>query len=481
MDPMNYEELESVNYERDLFLSVIYRCLALDNLEQSTDQILTILDEEKDLYTEMVYCFPVDHPARLYYNKIKDIDYLKFSQTQTSLINKIKNYTKRYGKLWFNHRFNSEEDVEVFVDHILDNILLIDYMLPEKKYKSLDTWRLEEMAAYYDYSAIYELIKRYLDVRFSKIADKKKKYIKLKILPEYASDNIYYELIKKEIEICSNVNNYLSNYYLGKLYYEELHEYETAKYWFEKSLNDGYADSALYLGKLYYYGLSVDQKFDKAKEYFEICEKNNNLVGISYLGKMYYLGNGVEIDYKKAENYFEKSISDTTDSRLFLSMLYEYGLGVSRNRAIASKFFSEDFDFENEDINLIYDTMKHLSNYPKFQEILITLETALIFIYINLCINSDDIDVKDLKTVKDIMCQGRNKFNDLIQIANKKSIIYYYISFIKNLSDDNFDEILNLASENLVRALKKLDNFNIKEKLPSEYEQVKFVCNLEIL
>ena len=104
-------------------------------------------------------------------------------------------------------------------------------------------------------------------------------------------------------------NDLLSNYELGLKYYKGIGvkiDYQKAKEFFEKSINDGYASAYHYLGMIYYNGNGVQTNHVKAKECFEKADADNNIFSSYYLGKIYYWGDGVEKNYEKANEYKNK-------------------------------------------------------------------------------------------------------------------------------------------------------------------------------
>jgi TPR repeat protein len=96
---------------------------------------------------------------------------------------------------------------------------------------------------------------------------------------------------------------------LGYTYEIENSDYDKAKYWYEKGVEKGNANSMFALGQLYEKGLGVDASLEKAIElYKQACVGEFISKEAAYrLGYIYYDGEGVAQDKEKALEYFQKA------------------------------------------------------------------------------------------------------------------------------------------------------------------------------
>ena len=94
---------------------------------------------------------------------------------------------------------------------------------------------------------------------------------------------------------------------LGSLYYNGdvvERNLEKAKYWFEKSAEQGDSDAQVSLGSMYLYGEGVEQDLEKARYWIEKSVEQGNLNAQYCLGEFYYYGDAVERE--RAKYWWEK-------------------------------------------------------------------------------------------------------------------------------------------------------------------------------
>ena len=85
-------------------------------------------------------------------------------------------------------------------------------------------------------------------------------------------------------------------------------DYSAARYWFERSLNEGKAvRAALALGKFYYLGLGVPVDFVRSYSYLAKVEQSNDAVALLRLGVMFELGKGVPKNIDRARSLYRRS------------------------------------------------------------------------------------------------------------------------------------------------------------------------------
>ncbi|QWB99380.1 SEL1-like repeat protein [Mycoplasmatota bacterium] len=100
------------------------------------------------------------------------------------------------------------------------------------------------------------------------------------------------------------------NYSKAFDYYKMLHEHDDIL---------GYVG----LGKLYMYGLSVDQNYDLAKDYLDLASSRNHSEAKNLLGDIYRHGYGVRQDYEIAKSYYLGAAeNEDVDGLINLSLLH---------------------------------------------------------------------------------------------------------------------------------------------------------------
>ena len=133
------------------------------------------------------------------------------------------------------------------------------------------------------------------------------------------------------LEKSSKYNNPKALFNLGMLYLngEGVNkDYLKAKEYFEKSASLDHPNASFHLGMLYFNGKGgIKQDYKKAKECFEFSAVFNNCESYAnsllYLGKIYENGFGVEKSLSEAIKYYKKSADlNNTDAIYNLGMLY---------------------------------------------------------------------------------------------------------------------------------------------------------------
>lgn len=137
-------------------------------------------------------------------------------------------------------------------------------------------------------------------------------------------------------------------YQEGKAHYKNK-EYDKALDCYIKAKEQGYDSAYSAIASLYYYGLGVKKKYEKAFEYAQTAN-NKNAGGNYLLGKMYYYGNGVVKNQFKALEYFKKaSDQGNLNAQYYLGRMYYFGHGVNKNYGAAFKLMKPLADKNDSD------------------------------------------------------------------------------------------------------------------------------------
>ena len=130
------------------------------------------------------------------------------------------------------------------------------------------------------------------------------------------------------------------SYYYGIGVEQDYEKAYTMFYELMTQYND--PDAKYYIGQMYYYGELVKKDYKKAYEIFcELYEENKNDEYVKrHLGEMYYLGRGTDINYKKAREIAEDVLKNCEDTYLSydLGLIYFYGQDVKKDYKKAEKY-----------------------------------------------------------------------------------------------------------------------------------------------
>ena len=116
-----------------------------------------------------------------------------------------------------------------------------------------------------------------------------------------------------------------------------------------------YPSQASLIGRFYY---SL-KKYDEAVKYFIEGSAKYNVDSLYCLGVCHYYGLGVEQDYERVEHFF--SLADVRgDSRVykFKALRYYYGEGVDVNKDSALRYLSEARRFDDYVVTKYYDAIR---------------------------------------------------------------------------------------------------------------------------
>ncbi|KAK8837928.1 hypothetical protein M9Y10_035870 [Tritrichomonas musculus] len=130
-------------------------------------------------------------------------------------------------------------------------------------------------------------------------------------------------------------------------YYVDHQKYDNAKYFFELAIENN-SHSLYRLGRLYYFGYGVNKNLNTAKEYYEKSVEKNNPVGMVILGNLYKFGEGVDRNIEKAIELYKKG-ADLNEPIAFnsLGILYNRGIGVDQDTEKSLEYFKQSADLNN--------------------------------------------------------------------------------------------------------------------------------------
>ncbi|MBN4046611.1 sel1 repeat family protein [bacterium AH-315-P15] len=113
-------------------------------------------------------------------------------------------------------------------------------------------------------------------------------------------------------------------------------EYDTAIHWLDTASQVGFANSQYTLGKMYQYGLSVEQNDALAAEFY-ILAADQGFANAQYnLGKAYRDGRGVTRDIERSIHYFRLAAEQGhARAQNRVATRYARGEGVEQNDVIA--------------------------------------------------------------------------------------------------------------------------------------------------
>ncbi|MBQ7677036.1 MAG: sel1 repeat family protein [Lachnospiraceae bacterium] len=152
---------------------------------------------------------------------------------------------------------------------------------------------------------------------------------------------------------------------LGIMYMEGLgveKNYGTAREYFTRAANNGYAMAQYYMGIVYESGRGVPKNYDEALRWFNLAADQDYAPAINQIGYMYFVGEGVEANFEQAVYYQKLAAAlGSVKAQVNLGYLYENGFGVV-----------QDFDSA-----LTYYRMAQTSGYEGAPEAILRVTNAL--------------------------------------------------------------------------------------------------------
>ncbi|MDO6695382.1 serine/threonine-protein kinase [Aliiglaciecola sp. 3_MG-2023] len=124
--------------------------------------------------------------------------------------------------------------------------------------------------------------------------------------------------------------------------------YEQSVYWYRRSADQGYADSANNLGYMYENGFGVNESFTEAAKWYLKAAELGSKYGQNNIGILYRDGEGIEQSYSKAFYWFRKSAEQNHASAQHnLGNLYRDGNGVTQSHTKAIELYRQAAEQDN--------------------------------------------------------------------------------------------------------------------------------------
>ena len=138
-------------------------------------------------------------------------------------------------------------------------------------------------------------------------------------------------------------------------------DYEQAFLWFSRAAKQGYAQSQLDLGRMYYYGWGVIQDYELALKWYALAAEQG-LSGAQFeLGDLYYRGQGgVATNFSCALNWYTKAAEqDNPVAAYVLGKMHYFGIGTSSNHEKAFKWYKTAAELGVQPAQIIVSLMYH--------------------------------------------------------------------------------------------------------------------------
>lgn len=103
----------------------------------------------------------------------------------------------------------------------------------------------------------------------------------------------------------------------------------------------GNASAQFNLGRLYNFGLGVDENRSEAVRWYRLAAEQGNASAQDHLGRMYDDGNGVLKSYTEAASWYRLAAEQNNASaQNNLGLMYEYGNGVLKDKVLAHMWYN---------------------------------------------------------------------------------------------------------------------------------------------
>lgn len=140
------------------------------------------------------------------------------------------------------------------------------------------------------------------------------------------------------------------------LAYCGIKNYEAAKYWFEKSAEQGHKYGEDHLAMMYKNGWGVDRDISKALYWYKKSAEQQNPDAYFSIGSLYEEGDDIEQNdelafenYLKAASIGSSGHSSTPKAMIKVAQMYEYGLGIEQSHSQAIKWYKKYLIFLEKD------------------------------------------------------------------------------------------------------------------------------------
>ena len=152
-------------------------------------------------------------------------------------------------------------------------------------------------------------------------------------------------------------------YYYGRLDLEP--DYAKALEYYQKAIDDGFAEGLVSLAFAYEEGNGVVQDMAAAKEYFEKAAALGEPAAMSELGNLYYTGNAGEKDFASALSWYEKAGTYADGNAcLIAGEMYQYGEGTN---ADAQKAIDWYLKAAQEGVTDAYSRIGDIYHFDEFE------------------------------------------------------------------------------------------------------------------
>ncbi|UVT17748.1 MAG: sel1 repeat family protein [Nitrospira sp.] len=118
-------------------------------------------------------------------------------------------------------------------------------------------------------------------------------------------------------------------------------QFEKAAKFYRQCADMGNDDCQLAIGQLYEFGDGVPRDERQAAAWYRKSADQGNPIGQKTLGLLYELGKGVPEDWAEAFRLYFKGAEKFKDSAFAVGRMYEFGMSVPQNRAIAIEWFKK--------------------------------------------------------------------------------------------------------------------------------------------
>lgn len=153
-------------------------------------------------------------------------------------------------------------------------------------------------------------------------------------------------------EVAAQHGNEYGYYNVGRCYYNGWGctiNYDVAFTNFEQARRLNQPIAELYLSRCYYWGRGVAENQDLAFQMAKSMKDKKKSYPAEILGMCYLYGKGTPVDYIKAKEYLEEAAPDYATACRSLGDMYDRGLGVMEDAAMAASYYEKAANKGNEE------------------------------------------------------------------------------------------------------------------------------------
>jgi TPR repeat protein len=130
-----------------------------------------------------------------------------------------------------------------------------------------------------------------------------------------------------------------------------------------------------YIGTAHYFGQGVKQSYTSAKFWFQKSADQGSERSQEFLGLMHFHGRGTEVDYIQARLLFEQAaLADLDIPNYYLGKIFAFGLGVEQNRETALEYLRASANHGNKSAKWKIVTLLFFGNDSEKAEAIALLE-----------------------------------------------------------------------------------------------------------